>query len=255
MRLYKIGIKSIPRIAFAHEYASDDYEMQFPAQAGTIEITYLLEGDIFLEREGKTERIPAGSVLVSHRTAPERTYAAGRQAHVTVGLRAEWEEGALLLPNYAVFPNKAYFEQSIRAIIREYARSGETTPRLSAMAMGLLCDVDEAYRRLQQSPAARYAELAEQYILDHLTERIYVEQIAEAAGVSVGYLSRIFRQATGKTPVEYIHTVKLQRVRELVEKGLPVHRAGAAVGWEDPGYLCRLHKKYYGITLKRGKIQ
>ena len=239
----------MPQIAFAHEYVSDDYEMQFPANAGMIEVTYLTEGDIFLTRGGKTERIPAGAVMISRRTEPERTYAAGRQGHVTVGIRAEWEEGELLLPNYAVFADKSHFEQSIRVIIREYARCQQTTPRLSAMVLALLCDADEAYRRQLRSPDHRYVELAEWYILDHLTERIYVEEIAGAAGVSVSYLSRLFRRATGKTLVEYSNTAKLHRVRELVEKGVPVHRAGAAFGLEDPGYLCRLYKKYFGKTL------
>ena len=91
---------------------------------------------------------------------------------------------------------------------------------------------------------------AKRYIINHISEKIYVEDIASAVGLSVGYLSNIFKKTTGQTLVEYINTVKLQRVRELrLTLGVTLKEAGKTVGFYDETYLSRLYKKYFGNNL------
>ena len=42
MKQYDISLQSLPIIAFAHEYCSDNYDITFPPQPNFIEISYNL---------------------------------------------------------------------------------------------------------------------------------------------------------------------------------------------------------------------
>ena len=94
-----------------------------------------------------------------------------------------------------------------------------------------------------------YCRRAVRYLSEHISEKIYAEDVAAYTGVSYGYLSRIFRACMGMTLVEYCNQAKIQRVRELIStQKIPLESAGIAVGIEDVKYLSRLFKKYSGIT-------
>lgn len=62
---------------------------------------------------------------------------------------------------------------------------------------------------------------AQTYIEAHLTERMTMKQIADAAGYSVWHTARLFRALTGKSPFEYV------RARRLANAALRL-RAGDA---------------------------
>ena len=49
------------------------------------------------------------------------------------------------------------------------------------------------------------------YIEEHLTEPIMLYQLAQAAGYSPWHASRIFKELTGKTPLDYTRTLRLSR--------------------------------------------
>lgn len=49
------------------------------------------------------------------------------------------------------------------------------------------------------------------YIEDHITEPMTLYALSKAAGYSPWYTLRIFKQFTGKTPLEYIRTLRLSR--------------------------------------------
>lgn len=101
-----------------------------------------------------------------------------------------------------------------------------------------------------QSPGiAVYARRAMQYIAAHLERRIAVKEIADALGISAGYLSNVFREYTGQTLVEYINKCKLNKVRELMtDMGLTMREAGENLGFDDESYLSRLFRRYTGMS-------
>ena len=49
------------------------------------------------------------------------------------------------------------------------------------------------------------------YIEQHITEPITLHMIAQAAGYSPWHSARIFKELTGKTPFEYIRTLRLSQ--------------------------------------------
>lgn len=70
--------------------------------------------------------------------------------------------------------------------------------------------------RLMQSDIVRAAE---QYALAHTSDRIYVKDLCQAAGVSERSLEYAFRAEMGLSPTAYLTRIRLHRVREALLKG------------------------------------
>lgn len=94
-----------------------------------------------------------------------------------------------------------------------------------------------------------YANHAAMYVSKHIGEKIYVEDISKELGISYGYLSKIFKDEMGMSLVDYINTIKIERIKELLlNRDVSFEDAGASVGINDVKYLSRIFKKYTGIT-------
>ncbi len=72
---------------------------------------------------------------------------------------------------------------------------------------------------------------------------------AEEAGISENYLSRLVKQATGRSVGAWIDIVRIQRAKRLLSgTTLSIIDIAAAVGVEDQSYFSRLFKKETGMT-------
>ncbi|MDR3710629.1 MAG: AraC family transcriptional regulator [Capsulimonadaceae bacterium] len=102
----------------------------------------------------------------------------------------------------------------------------------------------------------RLVQKAKTRIEDHLTEPISIAAIAEELGVSHNHLTRLFKEGTGGTVVDYIRTRRVARARQLlVTTDLPINMVAANVGIEDPRYFSRLIRAELGDTprgIRRG---
>ena len=157
------------------------------------------------------------------------------------------------LPDYLPAPENDKLREKIRAIVEEYTVERNTTLKIATMILSVLTDLDATCRknRYQNYGEERYAELCKRFVAAHIEEKISVPEIARNVGLSVGYLSGVFKRVTGQTIVEYVNASKLSLAEELVvSKGLSVKEASEACGFSDASYLSRLYKKYYGKTLK-----
>ncbi len=98
----------------------------------------------------------------------------------------------------------------------------------------------------------QYMYKALEYIEDYYTESILVEEIAAFIGLSTDYFSRMFKQFTGLTPVEYIRYVRLAKAAELLRQpDISIADVAMQVGFEDQGYFSRLFKQVIGVSPSR----
>jgi AraC-like DNA-binding protein len=76
-----------------------------------------------------------------------------------------------------------------------------------------------------------------------------VMAMADASGLTRRTFARRFRAATGKRPIEYVHALRIERARQLIETGAgPVDDVGYRVGYEDPTFFRRLFRRAIGLT-------
>lgn len=87
------------------------------------------------------------------------------------------------------------------------------------------------------------------YLEDHYAEKISLDQIAENMYLSPFYISRIFKSETGDTPIHHLINIRLEKAKELLEKGFngSIQEIAATVGYDDVYHFSKLFKKRYGI--------
>lgn len=89
-----------------------------------------------------------------------------------------------------------------------------------------------------------YTEQCRDYIEKHFHNKIYLEDIADAIGISQGHLSRIFRKDMGISVQDYIQKFRIERVANL----LKYSEAGLA---EISDYLCFHSQSRFGCVFKQ----
>lgn len=76
-----------------------------------------------------------------------------------------------------------------------------------------------------------------------------VAAMVQRSGLPERSFKRRFVQATGMSPLEYVHTLRLEEAKQMLESGaLPIEAIANEVGYEDAGFFSRLFRRQVGIT-------
>lgn len=92
-------------------------------------------------------------------------------------------------------------------------------------------------------------EKIKQFIEDNWDRKTCLEDAANVVCLSQKYLSRIFKQYTGKNFSEYKLTIKVQKAKSLLAKtGYNVNQVSDKLGYENTESFIRQFKKIAGCT-------
>jgi AraC-like DNA-binding protein len=88
-----------------------------------------------------------------------------------------------------------------------------------------------------------------EWIRFNATDDISVSSVAEHFNYNSNYLSRIFKEKTGKNIKDYIQGLKILRAKDLlVRTNESIKEISNTVGVSDEKYFMRLFKKYENVT-------
>lgn len=97
----------------------------------------------------------------------------------------------------------------------------------------------------EDSPVVR----AQQHVLEHLATELNVEGLASVAGVSARHFARIFASETGMTPMEFVHSARIDRARNLLETSdLPLKTVAFRSGFASTRCMRTLFNERIGLT-------
>lgn len=108
-----------------------------------------------------------------------------------------------------------------------------------------------------QTIAAQPATLSEQilsYVNSHLFDDISVPKLAKYFYISPSHFSRIFKQATGAAPWEYILLKRLTAAKEKINAGMSITQAATECGFSDYSSFYRAYVKIYGCSPRKDLI-
>lgn len=76
-----------------------------------------------------------------------------------------------------------------------------------------------------------------------------VTRMVERSGLTDRTFKRRFAKATGLSPMEYIHTLRLEEAKQMLEGGdLAIEAVADEVGYEDASFFGRLFRRKVGLT-------
>jgi AraC-like DNA-binding protein len=85
---------------------------------------------------------------------------------------------------------------------------------------------------------------AKQYIQDHQTEELSLEQVAKAVNTSVFYFCKMFKKATGINFTEFVSRMRIERAKNLLlNPNLRVSEIAYEVGFQSLTHFNRVFKK------------
>lgn len=90
---------------------------------------------------------------------------------------------------------------------------------------------------------------AKQYIDEHYSQKISLEDVAGHAYISPNYLSSLFKKEMGINFIEYVTEVRLREGKKLLDDvKYSVVDVAQMVGYKDVGHFCNVFLKKYGVS-------
>jgi len=87
------------------------------------------------------------------------------------------------------------------------------------------------------------------YIKANYNTHLSVKELSSLFGISCGYFTEIFKSVTGKTPIEYINQIRIDKSKELLlNTTLKIKEIALKAGFKDEFYFSRVFKKLEGCS-------
>jgi AraC family transcriptional regulator len=91
-----------------------------------------------------------------------------------------------------------------------------------------------------------------EYIHTHLERDLSLVEIADVINISPVYFARLFKQAIGTSPHQYVIQQRVERAKEMLSKtDLAIADIASQVGFSSQSHLTQQFKRLTGITPKK----
>ncbi len=121
--------------------------------------------------------------------------------------------------------------------------------RASALAYEFMIELlsEAAAARSEKTGSTQIVQEIRQHCLNHLSETLDVETLAEVTGYSRWHFTRLFEEAAGMTPAKFVTDLRMRAaLRMLQSTHWRIKEIAAACGYNDPSYFCKIFKSVHG---------
>ena len=96
---------------------------------------------------------------------------------------------------------------------------------------------------------------AKEYIMHNYKKDISLDDVSREVDISPYYFSKLFKEATGDTFIEYLTNIRIDKAKELLDNtDLSMKEICSQVGYQNPNYFSRIFKKNVGVTPTEYKV-
>jgi AraC family transcriptional regulator len=136
------------------------------------------------------------------------------------------------------------------------ARTAGSSKSVAAFAHLLAIHIAEKYTNIASQrpdyrgglPIARLRKI-EDYVRAHLVESISIETLAEVAELSPFHFSRVFKQATGMTPLQFVTRERMLQAQQLIrETSRSLIEIALEVGYTSPSHFAQVFRRTVGMA-------
>lgn len=86
------------------------------------------------------------------------------------------------------------------------------------------------------------------YMAANYSQNITLKKLSDYAQISPSYLGSIFKKVTGKSVIDYLIEIRINKAKSLLKDGFTVTETSTLVGFNDIFYFSKAFKKHEGIS-------
>lgn len=134
----------------------------------------------------------------------------------------------------------------------EYLPSINKMQSLEEVKIWFIEKISEAARNIvtkKDEQSVSTVSRAKAYINRNYQKDISLDEVAREVDVSPYYFSRLFKEESGTTFIEYLTGVRMAKAKELLtETNMSMKEICLEIGYADPNYFSRAFKKNTGVS-------
>lgn len=161
------------------------------------------------------------------------------------GIRASLEEElypALGNMKAASLLRRIFYELGLQAAQNEQALAESKGEQVQYPAVQLdIANTANAHTYRQVEQAIRMFSL--QY-----SQQLSIESIARTLGYHRAHLTKLFKEATGLSPQQFLFKTRMKKAEELLQGDLTVAQVAASIGYNDPLFFTKQFRKWSGFS-------
>lgn len=141
--------------------------------------------------------------------------------------------------------------------IYETFRKGGTAADIEALGYlhlllaeykAVLHALSETHFRTSQADGDHLLQQVIHYLSTQYAHPVSIEQMAESLGYNRAYLSRLFKQRTGVSPINFLLKLRIDKARQMLRERseLTIEQISASVGLQDALYFSKQFRRLHG---------
>ena len=160
------------------------------------------------------------------------------------------EDQRLMVDEQCRLRLEALFQQCYKGLLEGFALNRLIhAAKILHHLLGELLYNNPSFSPFQRSNRFRSIEPTLRYLRQNIDKPLTLDDLARHSGLSKPHFSRIFKNQTGYSPMDYFIHMKIQKASSmLVLTEMTVREIALTVGYEDPYYFSRLFKKVIGLS-------
>ncbi|MUT67218.1 helix-turn-helix domain-containing protein [Paenibacillus sp. NEAU-GSW1] len=105
-------------------------------------------------------------------------------------------------------------------------------------------------REQREQQTLSVMDKAKRFIEERFTEELSLEDAADYVHLNAHYFSKVFKQQTGATFIDYVTSLRIDKAKQLIASAdeLALKEVCFEVGYKDPNYFSRVFKRVTGVT-------
>ena len=138
--------------------------------------------------------------------------------------------------------------EQVRKKIKAGCEHCYSVSRMKRLLKSRLGDYLDMCREAIEAESAKPVRQAKQYIDEHYSEKIILEDIAGAAGLNSAYFSVLFKKEMGMNFSAYLVHVRMEKAKEMLcNSNETIAAIGDSVGYKDSRYFSQIFTKTVGV--------
>lgn len=158
-----------------------------------------------------------------------------------------FKEGHPVYETLAIYMQESYDEYVLKDVCYNLPIRANVYLMMTAL-LRYYCGAKSESDKLVYHNVVRLRPVIE-FIGRNFSEKIYIEMLAEMTGVSADYFTKMFKDSIGKTPIDYINSLRINRaMRLLADTESSMAEISDGVGFCNANYFHKIFKQYRGIS-------